>query len=199
MVDEQDHLALAARYLRKMTVLWVQGYLQDLQKLPPNSLSPLQASAEKDGGLRGQQSLVGRYQLQPGEALVISARASDAGYQSIQLGNYWFVTPNPVDHQVSLNASQAHVDADGLIRYVISLDDPGVANWLDPAGNRQGYIFIRWQGLRTPLTAADQPTIQLVPRDELMRHLPEDTRKCNRQQRTRQLHDRAQLPGWQSY
>ncbi len=82
--------------------------------------------------------MMARYRLAPDEALLVTVERSDARYQGIQLGDPWFVTPNWIDHQASLTRAQAAVDADGRMRLVISLRDPGVANWLDPGGLRGG-------------------------------------------------------------
>ncbi len=109
-------LFLAASYLDRITALWIDRYLAGLQRLPINQLPPPQASTRDDGGLSGQQSILARFRLGPDDALLITARASTARYQGIQLGNYWFTTPNPVQHSSSLNLSQAVVDADGHVR-----------------------------------------------------------------------------------
>ena len=165
-----------------------------LRRLPVNIMPPMRSSKDKDGGLSGQQSVMARFQLEENEALVVRARASDAVYQAIQLGNYWFATPNPTMHQSSLNLSQAKVDEDGYVRYVISLKDPGVANWLDPDGSQEGYIFMRWQGISTPLTASDQPVARKILFENLADHLPEGSFAFSHSQRSAQLKDRASLP-----
>jgi hypothetical protein len=40
----------------------------------------------------------------------------------------------------STNGHYAKISSDGKFRAVISLEDPGVPNWLDPAGFKQGTI-----------------------------------------------------------
>ena len=49
-------------------------------------------------------------------------------------------------HQSSLNARQTQIDPDGKARFVLSLKDPGVPNWIDPAGVRRGIAAWRWVG-----------------------------------------------------
>ena len=46
--------------------------------------------------------------------------------------------------QSSLNSCQATLTDDGRFVGVISHDDPGVANWLDPAGHTEGTFAVRY-------------------------------------------------------
>jgi hypothetical protein len=70
---------------------------------------------------------------------VPDAPRSVAPYQGIQLGSRWYVSLDYVNHQTSLTAEQARTDPDGMLRFVISERDPGVANWLETTGHRRGY------------------------------------------------------------
>jgi hypothetical protein len=73
--------------------------------------------------------------------------------------------------QSSLNGSQATVDPDGRVRIVISQDDPGVANWLDPCGWERGTLAVRY------LKPDQVPAVeyQTIPRNALDDHLPDGT------------------------
>jgi len=184
---------LAADYLRQATTLWVDGYLRMLQQLPFNQLG---APAPSKDGLEGQMSVIGRYRIGADESLLITVRASQAGYQAIQLGDPWFVTPNFVERQVSLTSRQARIDGDGYIRFVIALQDPGVPNWLDAAGNPEGYLFMRWQRLAQPLTADDAPVARLVKLRELKQLLPRDTPQVSADERARRLAGRRLAPAY---
>lgn len=186
--------ASAADYVAAADRVWNAGYLPKIRQLPVNVLPPPRASDADAGGLGGQQSVMARYRLAPDEALLITVERSDARYQGIQLGDPWFVTPNWIDHQVSLTRAQAAVDADGRMRFVISLRDPGVANWLDPAGFAQGYVFMRWQGLAAPLRAEAAPTVRLLELAELAAQLPVDTRRVDAPGRAAQLALRQRAP-----
>ena len=124
----------------------------------------------------------------------MTVRASDAAYQSIQLGDGWFVTPDPVAHPSSLNRTQSAVDADGFVRYVVSERDPGVANWLGTGGTREGYLMLRWQGIETPLTAEDPPEAERVPLAALADALPPGTRRVSAEERSQALAARRAIP-----
>lgn len=186
--------ASAGDYVLAAARTWNDGYLPMIRKLPVNQLPPPRASDSGSGGLGGQQSVMARYRIEPGQALLITVKKSAARYQGVQLGDPWFVTPNYVDHQVSLTRAQAAVDRDGRLRFVISLTDPGIANWLDPAGFAEGYLFMRWQGLPRPLAADEAPTAQLVDLAELAAHLPPETRRVTPAQRAGQIAQRRRAP-----
>lgn len=195
-VEPDEAGRTAADYLLAADRTWNAGYLPRIRQIPVNRLLPPRASELGSGGLDGQQSVAARYHLMSGQALIITVGRSSARYQGAQLGNSWFVAPNYVDHQVSLNRGQAAADADGRIRYVLSLSDPGVANWLDPAGFAEGYLFMRWQGLSRSLTPEEAPTAELVTLTELHERLPAETRFLSATQRAEQLAKRLMVPIW---
>ncbi|MBB2941016.1 hypothetical protein FB565_000720 [Actinoplanes lutulentus] len=137
--------------------------------LPVNTLTPPRVTP---GGLSTQYSSVGHYDLGDDQAMVVTVPASDAPYQGIQLGSMWYISLDYINHQTSLTRDQAHVDPDGLIRFVISERDPGVANWLERTGHRRGYVQLRWQRLSRALTAEDGPRVDIVAVDDLPKQLP---------------------------
>lgn len=99
------------------------------------------------GGLPGQVSAYGRFELPPGHALELTVEHCGAPYLGLQLGDALFVSTDYWDHSSSRNLTQSVVGDDGFVRYVIAPDDPGVANWIDTAGETSGLIFLRWQGI----------------------------------------------------
>lgn len=124
------------------------------------------------GGLSSQWSSVGHYDLAPDEAMVITVPRGDAPYLGFQLGSVWYTSLDYADHQTSLNADQAQVDPDGMIRIVVSERDPGVANWVERLGHDRGYLQFRWQRLSRDLTPDDGPMLAVVPVGEIARALP---------------------------
>lgn len=137
--------------------------------LPVNTLTPPRPTP---GGLATQYSSVGHYDLGEDRAMVVTVPASDAPYQGIQLGSMWYVSLDYINHQTSLTVPQAQVDPDGMIRYVVSERDPGVANWLECTGHSRGYLQLRWQRLSRPLTAEDGPQVEVAAVDDVPKLLP---------------------------
>jgi hypothetical protein len=84
------------------------------------------------------------FRLERHEALIVELEIPDPKYWSIQLQDVWGQTRDYIYHQSGLNARQAVADGDGRVRAVLSLDDPGVANWLDPVGSLEGSAITRW-------------------------------------------------------
>jgi hypothetical protein len=64
------------------------------------------------------------------------------------------------------------VDPDGMLRFVVSERDPGVANWLERTGHRRGYVQIRWQRTSRELGPADGPTVDVCSLADLPDVLP---------------------------
>ncbi|WP_430782573.1 hypothetical protein [Actinoplanes sp. G11-F43] len=138
-------------------------------KLPVNTLTTPRSTP---GGLTTQFSSAGHYDLDDDQAMIVTVPASDAPYQGIQLGSMWYVSLDYVNHQTSLTRDQARIDPDGMIRYVISERNPGVANWLERTGHRRGYVQLRWQRLSRELTTDDGPRVDVVAVDDLPKLLP---------------------------
>ena len=104
-----------------------------------------------------------------------------------QVINPFASTIDYVLHQSGLNDRQARVDSDGRVRAVLSLEDPGVPNWLDPAGWRQGGVQWRWN----EVDVAPHPTVTKVKLDEVKRLLPTDTPSVSAPERRHALAARA--------
>ncbi len=140
--------------------------------LPVNTLTEPRPTP---GGLATQFSSVGHYDLADDQVMVVTVPAAGhrvAPYQGIQLGSMWYISLDYINHQTSLTADQAGIDRDGMIRFVISEQDPGVKNWLERTGHSRGYVQLRWQRLTRELTAEDGPSVEVLPLSELPGRLP---------------------------
>lgn len=122
-------------------------------------------------GLDTQYYVASNYELADDEALIITAHPSAAEYQGIQLGEYWFESFEYAHRQTSLTTAQADLGSDGVYRFVVTKNDPGVANWLDTEGHPKGLIFMRWQGLEPVPEAV---TMHVVPFSEIQAQYPPD-------------------------
>jgi hypothetical protein len=140
--------------------------------LPVNTMTPPRPTP---GGLASQFSSAGHYDLGDDQAMIVTVPAADpktAPYQGIQLGSRWYISLDYINHQTSLNTHQARIDPDGRMRFVVAERDPGLANWLECTGHRQGYVQIRWQRLARDLGPEDGPQVEVVPAADLARRLP---------------------------
>ena len=141
-------------------------------KLPANTMTEPRRTP---GGLASQFSSAGHFGLDDDEAMIVTVPAagkSIAPYQGIQLGSMWYVSLDYISHQTSLTADQARADPDGMLRFVISEHNPGVANWLERTGHRRGYVQIRWQRLTRELAPRDGPRAEVVKFADLAGALP---------------------------
>jgi hypothetical protein len=91
-----------------------------------------------------------------------------------------------MNRQSSLNDGEIHVDADGRVRCVVSRQDPGIANWLDPCGRTEGTVVFR----NYRASSAPVPASRKVLFSELDTVLPKGTRRVTRDQRIKSLQQR---------
>jgi len=139
------------------------------------------------GGVSGQHYYQGIYELQVDEALIIETELPDkVRYWNIQVNDPIWNTIDWFTHQSSINGSQAKLDNDGKFRAVISVQDPGVPNWLDTGGHLNGSLMLRW----TEASSGPEPALKIVPLAELRTHLPADTPQISAQQRAESLRAR---------
>src|SRR5207247_9170986 len=91
----------------------------------------------------------------------------------------WWEGLGSANRQAGLNVWQAVLDPDGVFRAIVAHRDPGVANWLDTVGHRQGPMIFRW------LRAADAPVpaTRVVPLADLDAVLPADTGRVHPESR----------------
>jgi hypothetical protein len=149
------------------------------------------------GGLVGQSYYEGAYDLKPDEALIVEAKVPQGcTYWSIILTNDLYETTDWYNNQSSLNDSQARVDADGVVRYVVSAKDPGVPNWLDTAGYASGAIQGRW----AECSSSPIPTVRKVDVSQVRASLPSATPSVTPQDREKNIRERRsqlqQRPLW---
>ncbi len=98
------------------------------------------------GGVPGGNAVTARWALEPSEALVVQVTPPDpCAYWDVQVGNGWYESFDYRHRFCGLTCEGAHLGDDGSLTLVVSDRDPGVANWLEAAGHREGHIAIRWQ------------------------------------------------------
>ena len=151
--------ATAGKQLVQRVKTWLQFPKWFYDNLPVNTLT---APRLTPGGLATQYSSVGHYDLAADQALILTLPVTDAPYLGFQLGSLWYISLDYINHQTSLNGTQAQADPDGKIRIVVADQSPGVTNWIETLGHRKGYLQFRWQRVSRQLTEADGPTLELV-------------------------------------
>ena len=120
------------------------------------------------------------------ECLVITVTPPDASYWSVEFGNYWWETMDYRNRLCSTNCHHATLEDDGRLIIVVSHDDPGVPNWLDPSGHREGYITVRWMGA----SHYPVPTCTQLKRASLWDALPSNAQRMDAPSRAEQLASR---------
>jgi hypothetical protein len=138
-LDEQaDATAAMMAYFANFTGKLSHG----VYKMAPNHFN-LAWSADKVGAMRNQVYVMGRFDLAPDEAFVVDVGDGGAEYFTVPLSNIWGTTLDIVGRTGSLNKAQSVPNEDGSYTYVISPTDPGVANWIDSDGLREGILTLR--------------------------------------------------------
>lgn len=160
--------------------LWI-GTVSALRARYTNAFPTEAFGGTAMGAQRHQAAGTCYYKVAPDEALLIEVPVPRAHYWSIDLCNFWLESLDYANHQSSLNGHQAAVDPDGVFRAVVTRDDPGIANWLDPVGHVEGSIIYRWNLAEdTPI-----PQMRIVPRSALRSHLHPATRTVDAAERAR--------------
>jgi hypothetical protein len=165
----EKRYATAGKQLVSRVKTWLQFPQWFYLDIPVNTMV---APRLTPGGLSTQYSSVGHFDLRPDQALVITVPVTDAPYLGFQLGSLWYISLDYINHQTSLNNTQAQADPDGKVRIVVTDQNPGVSNWVETLGHRRGFLQFRWQRVSRQLTEADGPTVELVDFDAVSAALP---------------------------
>lgn len=167
VADSANTLQEIAGHFDERLQTWVPA-IKRAQGRTVNKLYPALTQAQ---GLKNNIYGDGWFRLTPEQALVIELDKPEAELWSVQLGNPWWQSVDYVNATGSLNSAQAVASSDGRYRLVVSLKDPGVPNWLDPAGHGYGTLMYRFQNAKF----ATAPRMRLVAFDKLGAILPRDT------------------------
>ncbi len=165
----EKRYATAGKQLVNRVKTWLQFPQWFYLNIPVNTMV---APRLTPGGLATQYSSAGHFDLRPDQALVITIPVSDAPYLGFQLGSLWYISLDYINHQTSLNNTQAQPDPDGKVRIVVADQNPGVTNWVETLGHRRGFLQFRWQRVSRKLSEADGPTVELVDFDAIPAALP---------------------------
>lgn len=147
-----------------------------VERLAPNTISrPIDPGAL--GGASGRFMAFGTWNLADDEALLITTWPMSGNYQGIQLADMWWSSLEYANRQTSLTGEQSAPSPDGSFTYVVSVGDPGVANWLDTTGLPRGIIMLRFDGTTEPVfDPARYPTARVIPVDGIHAAIGETSR-----------------------
>lgn len=162
-----DGLQRAAAFVEQTSRIfanWAQGYQAHANALPPADQAVCQAA----GGDPNIFYYHTYWALEDDEALVIDvARVPECDFWNVQVNNYWMESLDYRYHRICLNKHSARLREDGGVTLVLSARDPGVANWLETAGHRNGTLCLRWVGAKTDSTALVHPVARVVKLETL--------------------------------
>lgn len=146
----------------------------------------------REGGWGTQAG--GRFAIADDQALVITTESGGSEYTGFQVSDPWTISPTPIHRTTSRNINQAKANPDGSYTYVVSHVDPGVANWIDTDGLREGWFMLRWQNLGQN---AEVETLvrdtRLVTLDTLPSVLPDGCPKVTLDERREEIQRRMAL------
>ncbi|MCV7348471.1 DUF1214 domain-containing protein [Mycolicibacterium rhodesiae] len=153
------------------------GLQSVLGSIPANVFTAIKPTTSTVGGpiLPGQLSSFGRFDLAPDQALVVKVPTIGAGYTGAQLANAWQLDLPYATAQGSLNSAQVFTADDGYTYYVVSAQNPGVANWLDTSGTVDGTVTLRFQNYDGATTDLPAVTTQVVSVTDVKNYLPAGT------------------------
>ncbi len=172
----------SAVWLQESTRYWAD--MLDKWKVQPNHfLSYRQLDDNAIDATPGGEPLICYWQVPNDEVLVVRVTPPKADYWAVEFGNYWWESMDYRYRLCSTNCHHARLEDSGELLLVVSHQDPGLANWLDPSGHVEGYITLRWIG------AAEYPIpeCQQMQRSELQAYLPTNIKSVNADERREQL------------
>ena len=164
----------AAREVDTVPKYWTHFALSQRDRGQINSFDHIPArkvSQSAEGGSEKQSYGQCWYEVGPDEALLFEVTPPDCLYWNIQVGDTWYQSLDFVNLPTTINDSQARLDPDGVLRVVISHQDPGVQNWIALGGCPQGAITYRWNNA----DSAPVPSLSLVAVSDIGSRLHPDT------------------------
>lgn len=151
---------------------------------------------DTDGALRNQVYIMGHFNLQDDEGLLIEVDLGGAAYFIAPITNLWGTTNDIVHENGSLNLTQMKRDSDGAVRLLVSREDPGVWNWLDTSDMQDGIMTLRWAEFETGRPGANlKATGRVIKLADVAKEMPKSV-KVTPAERRKQLEERARSYLW---
>lgn len=180
-----DQIAVRTARMAIFDVASMGFYPAIFSRQPHNTMTPPNATP---GGLVTQLTSFGNLKHADDEAIVITATPGGAAYFSLVLHDFTQAALDSRAGIISMNHAQAERSQDGSITFVVSVNDPGVHNWVNPMGWNATYAVIRWQGLpRGTMTNPPAVNCKLVKLKDLKSEVPSSTRWISADERREQI------------
>jgi hypothetical protein len=187
---EDEQAELTASYMLRFAE-FTQKISRGMTSSPANKFG-LPHSADKGGALRKQVYIGGNFRLSEDEAMVIDVSDGGAEYFVVPTGNIWGTTFDIANRTSSLNKAQSLPNDDGSYTFVLSRQDPGVHNWVDPCGMGEGILTLRMAEFPGGRPNEDlEARSRVVKFSNLRDELPDETKWLSPSERAQQLADRA--------
>jgi hypothetical protein len=138
-----ERLQAVNTFLEGNLRVWTQRSASRAAAGRHNQLIPLAdtGNLQTPSGIR---YLNGYWKLADDEALVLEFTPAEVPYWGFLIMNFWMESLEYRERPVSINNFQAKRDAQGVVRIVVAHENPGVPNWIDTAGHREGTMLLRW-------------------------------------------------------
>lgn len=152
---------------------------------------------DSDGALRNQLYIMGHFKLAEDEALIIDVGLGGADYFLAPITNVWGTTNDIVHRTSSLNLTQVHRTDPDKLTLVLSQQDPGVWNWLDPCDMDTGLLTLRWAEFESGRPGEGfGATSRVVKMADLDSELPDGMKRVTPDEREKQRAERAKSYLW---
>ncbi|HKT74090.1 MAG TPA: hypothetical protein VJQ47_14460 [Steroidobacteraceae bacterium] len=188
-----DQIAERAALFMNMDVSVMYWWMRTYGVREVNTFSD-PVNAGPMGGCSLQRICFAKLDLPGDRACVVTFGSGGAAFRDIVLKDNFFRTFDYWNHTSNMNNAQGVPNPDGSTTYVISIQDPGVHNWLDPVGFHELLVVHRWQGLPSTPGPEGEPWVKSrwVSLDELDQALPPGTKRVTPRERERQLAERLE-------
>ena len=196
-LDAKTNLEIVKNYMHKWAANTTRWNQQALSK-PVNEFS-FKIDRDTDGALRNQVYLLGHFAL-PSFVVwfKLDVFLDGAKYFIAPITNIWGTTNNIVSKNGSLNNAQSKINADGTYTFILSVNDPGNFNWLDPSNLTEGILTLRWSGFPNEVVGQNlyvQSTLMLIS-DALIE--VDENHKTSTKERESQLKQRRESYSWRT-
>lgn len=105
-----------------------------------------QSMFQKSGGAKDIYYAHAYWRIEADEAWVIDVAPPECYYWNFQINNWWMESFDYRFRRITVNKHSARHEPDGTVRIICAARDPGVGNWIDTCGHREGTALLRWAG-----------------------------------------------------